>query len=130
MPAILTGHNSSRKSNAMLILDENGACVWPDDLRPIEDQQEVKEPFTAWWARHSQALAHLEPRIAEQWVYRHWGQSPYDFLPIEGLQWRLETWPTQQILGSIFTRSEINAEWDYDVFNCHEAHGGIQHPGR
>jgi hypothetical protein len=28
--------------------------------------------------------------IAEQWIYKHWGESPYRHLPLEQLRWCLE----------------------------------------
>jgi hypothetical protein len=49
--------------------------------------------------------------IAEQWIYKHWGESPYRHLPLEQLRWCLEEWDTLKILEKVYVRR------DYSKFN-------------
>jgi hypothetical protein len=50
---------------------------WPDAWTPINDGTFDQEPFAEWWPRVSRDLEHLDPRVAEQWVHRHWTRSAY-----------------------------------------------------
>jgi hypothetical protein len=65
--------------------------------------------------------------IAEQWVYKHWTQSPYRNLPLEHLVWRQESWKTRRILNEVLVRpqvGELQPSFDYDQF-----HGKHFEPG-
>lgn len=103
----------------MLDLRQRRECVWDDELRPIGEGEIEKEPFAAWWARHGSTLGHLEPRIAEQWVYRHWSNSYMSFLDLTPLQWRLESWTGDQILAQAHMEfgGPFDANHDDEVFN-------------
>src|SRR5918998_1728131 len=85
------------------------ARVWDAALEPIMEGTHAKEPFEAWWARNSARLANLHPLVAEQWVYRHWEQSPFCHLPLKRLSCRLESWPTRRILQEVGWSRE---DWD------------------
>ncbi|MFP2930689.1 hypothetical protein ACLESO_36925 [Pyxidicoccus sp. 3LG] len=69
--------------------------VWPEDLNP------AGEEFESWWFRNRDRLAHLDRRLVEQWVYRHWDSTHFKFIPLETLRWSLETWPTERVLSTI-----------------------------
>jgi hypothetical protein len=66
--------------------------VWPIELRPIGEETAHKEPFRDWWQRHSYRLSHLPPDLAEQWIHRHWLNSPFAFLPLDDLLCERRTW--------------------------------------
>ena len=59
----------------MLELRNRNEVVWPEALRPIQDDQDNKEPLSDWQARHADALSHLHPLVQEQWIYRHFQES-------------------------------------------------------
>ncbi|WNG16814.1 hypothetical protein [Cystobacter fuscus] len=69
--------------------------TWPNDLDPNGEE------FELWWTRNGDKLAQLHPRIVEQWVHRHWDHSPFRFIPLETLEWRLEAWPTERVLSAV-----------------------------
>jgi hypothetical protein len=99
--------------------------VWPGELQPIRPNEYEKEPFQSWWHRCKDKLGHLPHKVCEQWVYRHWEETGYGFLPLENLSCRLEQWETGRILASIGIWDEglitdeghkyCSASWDYDV---------------
>jgi len=105
-----------------MIFDTSGhsASVWDQSLEPVGNGTAQKEPFTTWWRRNGSKLAHLNPMIAEQLIYRHWTASPYKNLPIEQLFWRQEAWETDRILNEVFRRwpsEPLQPEFDYEVFH-------------
>jgi hypothetical protein len=92
--------------------------AWDPALEPIGNDSYEKEPFAAWWARNGARLAHLHPLVAEQWVYRHWRHSPYCYLPLDQLAWRLERWTTRNILDRVNwgdADADADPEFNYGV---------------
>jgi hypothetical protein len=75
--------------------------AWDEALSPHGHDSAHKETYADWWARTSLSLAHLEPRIAEQWIYRHFQNSPFCHLPLDRLAWRLEMWPGETLVDRI-----------------------------
>lgn len=69
--------------------------AWSAALKPIGYGDHWPEDFRPWWAWHREQLSNLHPQIAEQWVYRHWANSPFKFLPLNRLTWRQEQWNTE-----------------------------------
>ncbi len=94
-------------------------CVWDAAMRPIGEGEHHKETFEAWWGRWRERLSHLDPRIAEQWVYRHWCHSYMAFLNLDDITWRLEIWPGEAILGRVWMEfgGPMDAAHDYAAFN-------------
>ena len=93
--------------------------LWPEQLAPVGVGTKEKEPFESWWQRNKARLAHLHPKIAEQWIYRHWKNSPFIALDPAGLTWRLETWEAAKILETVFMAYgplELDPERDYRTF--------------
>ncbi len=107
----------------MLELRNRGEEVWPEDLRPIQDDQDNKEPLINWQARHAEALSHLHPLIQEQWIYRHFRESRFRFIDLAPLVWRMETWSTPDYLAQVHMEfgGPPDPEWDYRSF--HEGGG-------
>ena len=79
-------------------------CAWSPCLRPVGVGTFEKEKFDTWWERTKHLIGHLHPLIAEQWIYRHWTQSPYCYVPLQNLGWQQEKWNTQAIYKDIFVR--------------------------
>ena len=64
-------------------------CAWDSALKPIGEFWN-REAFDLWRDRCQVQVGHLHRMIAEQWIYKHWGESPYRHLPLEQLRWCLE----------------------------------------
>lgn len=99
--------------------------AWPDELQPFRPNEYDKEPFQSWWNRCHTRLVHLPQAVCEQWIYRHWEETGYSFLPLEYLSCQLDQWETDRILASIGIWDEglitdeghkyCSAAWDYEV---------------
>jgi hypothetical protein len=105
-----------------VIIDADGyaECAWQDALRPIGEGTWDHESFESWWSRVGDQLSNLHPKIAEQWVHRHWRYSPYNYLPLERLKWRQEEWGIDAIRSDVFVRPAFgfdNPEHDFKHFN-------------
>lgn len=109
----------------MLDLRVRREPVWDPALRPEGEGDLEKEAFAVWWERNHDRLAHLEPRIAEQWIYRHWTHSYTAFVPLADLTWRLEKWSGDQVLehAHMVFGGPFDADHDYKVFNGHKGFG-------
>lgn len=112
----------------MLDLAElEGTGEWPAELSPKDEE------FEAWWARHQLRLGHLHPRLVEQWVHRHWDYTPFRFIPLDTLTWRLETWSTERVLSSValLGAGPLDPEHDGECFafaeGGHPTATGFQH---
>jgi hypothetical protein len=103
----------------VLDLRRRDECAWDIDMRPIGEGEINKESFTEWWRRFGPRLAHLDPRIAEQWIHRHWANSYMAFLNLELLTWRVEVWPSERILSEVHMEfgGPMDADHDYIAFN-------------
>jgi hypothetical protein len=62
------------------------------------------EAFSSWWARVRQSLPNVPEDVAQQWIHRHWGQSPYEWLPLRSLVFSEETWPLNRMLDTVAGR--------------------------
>jgi len=101
--------------------------VWPEELRPKLITNDEKESFTDWWLRNEDKLPNLNREICEQWLYRHWDETEYAFLPLEKLFWKLESWTTNKFISAVGIWDEAvicenghkycQAEYDYEIFN-------------
>jgi|SRR5712671_585036 len=93
--------------------DEDG---WDAALKPIGERTPHKETFESWWKRCKHHVPNLHPMIAEQWIYRHWGETHYGYLPLRQLTWRLEIWSSADIFDRIYVRpnfGELHPENDF-----------------
>lgn len=94
--------------------------VWPNKLAP-RGSGFHREPFDAWWQRVSRLIPNIHPQVAEQWVHRHWQESPYGGIPLDDLATTLQRWTTIQILNAVHIHGwELNAVHDMGLFS--EAH--------
>lgn len=102
----------------MLNLADVGPRTWSVKLQPIVGSSGYKEPFSAWWSRHQEELGHLHPKLMEQWIYRHWDDTEFAFIPLDTLSWELREMEGDEILRDV--RREITTrlepEFDYAQF--------------
>ena len=109
----------------MLDLRKFGDPVWPKELMPIGIDGLTKESYEDWRTLVGDEIHHLHPEISEQWIYRHWTQSPLSFLAIPDLEWREEIWTPDQFLAEVRTwrgNEPLNPEFDYGVFHQFGTH--------
>ena len=59
-----------------------------------------REPFTVWYPRVKAHLSNVPADVAEHWIHRHWGQSPFDYLPLEAMHFTEMQW-TQEELAEV-----------------------------
>ncbi|MBN8227996.1 hypothetical protein JYK02_10800 [Corallococcus macrosporus] len=97
------------------MIDLESGNKWDKRLRPIGETSWEKEPFSAWWSRHSTEFAHLDPQALEQWVHRHWHYSPFCRLPLHRLRSKKELWSTERILSDVFNDNSREPEHDFKV---------------
>ena len=100
--------------------DREYECAWSPCLRPVGVGTFEKEKFDTWWERTKHLIGHLHPLIAEQWIYRHWTQSPYCYVPLQNLGWQQEKWNTEAIYKDIFVRPSFGPnrpESDFKAFS-------------
>lgn len=109
----------------MLDLRKRHECAWDEALRPRGEGELEKEDFASWWDRNGEQLSHLDPRIAEQWVYRHWAHSYTSFVGLADLTWRLEAWSGDEVLERAHMEfgGPFSADHDYKVFNGAQGFG-------
>ena len=99
--------------------DREYECAWSPQLRPSGEGTFDKETFDQWWRKAKPFIPHLHPQIAEQWIYKHWTNSPYCYLPLQNLDWRCEKWKTDAIFRDIFVRPSFGPnqpESDFKFF--------------
>jgi hypothetical protein len=94
------------------------ARVWPDVLRPVNDDSFDKEPFGTWLDRNRANLPDLPEPVLEQWVYRHFRHSPFQ-LPLDRLSGRLERWDTAHVLAAVKTADDWHPDFDLEQLSRH-----------
>ena len=102
--------------------------TWPSALKPRGGNPPDKETFGNWWSRNNKRLSNLHPQIAEQWIYKHWGYTPYGAIPLDRLVWRIEEWTTEYFLewvDLIFSSPHGSCEFDYSVFHAKRFEPGL-----
>ncbi len=102
----------------MLELRNRNELLWPERLRPRQDDQDNKEPLADWRARHEEELSHLHPFVVEQWIYRHFRETRFGFIDLAPLVWREETWSTADYLERVHLEfgGPLDPDWDYEQF--------------
>ena len=106
----------------MLDICYNKLPNWPEHLKPIGEGTFDKEVFEIWWGRHKESFQHLDSRILEQWVHRHWHCSPYSFVPLATLKSTLISMSPSEIIKATFNRCDEYKNPDYDYSAFHGAH--------
>lgn len=103
----------------MLKVDRSEQKLWTNRLKPSGQGSHDKEHFSEWWLRNSSSLLNLHPLICEQWIYRHWHYSPWAFLPLRKLSWKLSELGTDEIIDNVYRvfATTLHPEYDFRVFN-------------
>lgn len=98
-------------------LDHLPDMRWSDDLRPVGEATSNKEAFAHWWQRNRD-LHHLPEDLCEQWIYRHWVNSPFSFIPLDTLHWQRAAWSDERVLSSIYRAwgGELQPQFDHNAF--------------
>ena len=102
----------------MFQIDQRGDCCWPKELKPIGEGSFDKESFSDWWKRKRSRLPNLPADLCEQWIHRHWTNSPFTFLPLDSLAVKRQRWEGEFLLKSVYRAfgGELAVEFDYDTF--------------
>lgn len=92
--------------------------VWPRNIAPRIGINELeKEPFPDWYARVRHLIPHVPSNVAEHWIHRHWGHSPYEFLPLAQLRFEQQTWTLKQLADI-----EFGWRWTFDLARLDRPH--------
>lgn len=96
--------------------------VWPPELEKLENEQDPWHPetFGAWRVRTKHLTGELPAEVCEQWMYRHFGQSPMQFLDLRRLSCDEVTWSPEQFLaqvGTIYGNEPMDPVHDLAVFS-------------
>ena len=77
---------------------------YPEELAPdFEEGGAVSTPFEEWWRRALTYYGHVPEIVAKEWLHRHWGHSPYSWIPSHRYAFELAEWPSEK-LAEIRTR--------------------------
>ncbi len=76
---------------------------WPNHWKPRDAGTFDQEAFETWWPRVAQDLGHLDSRICEQWIHRHWSHSPYYGMDVRGMSSALRRMSTHSLLREVGT---------------------------
>jgi hypothetical protein len=88
--------------------------MWPAKIAPKVGASDFdKESFVDWYRRIKPLIPHVPENVAEHWLHRHWGYSPYESLPLARLRFSLQTWPLER-----FHRVEYGSTWKISPNNC------------
>ena len=82
---------------------------YPEELTPELGVDDAKTPFEEWWPTVRASFPNVPENVAEQWLHRHWGYSPYRWLPSRSYTFRLVEWECSRL-------AEIQSgtsDWDF-----------------
>lgn len=84
---------------------------YPKKFAPeFDDGGGVATPFQEWWSSVARAFPNVPGEVAEQWLHRHWGHSPYRYLPSSRYAFEKQAFAPAQI-------AEIQSrfvDWSYE----------------
>lgn len=102
--------------------------VWPNRLQPIGYGGHEVESFDDWWTRHQAELSHLPSQLCEQWIYKHWSQTSFDFLPIETLVCEEIEMTASDILRQVHRELAVELDPEHDLRVLGRERMGPIHP--
>lgn len=105
------------------MLTLTGRRPWPRRLRPVGESAFEREPSSTWYGRNQGGLEHLDPRVLEQWVYRHWTLSPYAGLPLETLTSTVESWRGSTLLAAVGSIDDVGVTAHGDALGGSDGEG-------
>lgn len=72
---------------------------YPKHLAPqLNKGGGVETPFDEWWPRVRQSFSNVPDDVAEQWLHRHWGSSPFGWLISTRYRFENGTLSSEQLL--------------------------------
>lgn len=77
--------------------EEGRVDNYPDELAPYSDGGGWPEPFSRWWERVHGHYPSVPKNLARQWLWRHWGNSSWRWLPSEGARFSLVLWGPRDV---------------------------------
>jgi len=84
-----------------------------------------RELFAEWYPRVKEQLANVPADVAEHWLHRHWGHSPFYFLPLETMRFSQVQWSRRELDEVRFTERWGNTpNWHDALVAAPEKHGG------
>jgi hypothetical protein len=80
---------------------------YPKKLSPAFDEVD-SVAFSKWWERVHTSYPSVPVDVAQQWLHRHWGLSPFGFLTSSRYSFSRDHWPSTQLSD---VKSRANG-WD------------------
>lgn len=78
---------------------------YPEELSPdFENGRPPSHRFDRWWERVQSAFPTVPMDAAKYWLYEHWGQSPYGWLPSRQYDFVERDWPLERL-------KEVRSTW-------------------
>lgn len=86
---------------------------YPKHLAPdFDDGGAVATPFDKWWERVETCFPNVPREAAKEWLHRHWGHSPYSWIPSFEYRFILEEIKSSKL-------REIRTSWsDFSYCNA------------
>lgn len=71
---------------------------FPAHLSPIIDEpSKAKTSFNEWWPKVKSSFPTVPDIIAKDWLYRHWGTSPFGWIPSRSYRFTMEKLPADEL---------------------------------
>ena len=72
---------------------------YPEHLAPELDKNSRNPitPFDDWWPEVRTEFSNIPEEIAREWLYRHWGMSPYSWISSSSYEFDIEKYPSSQL---------------------------------
>jgi hypothetical protein len=84
---------------------------YPEDLRPKQSAPFQKETFSSWWDRARPRVPAVPRNVARQWIWRHWGESEFYWLPSHGAHFQIEVWEPSAVVAVQVCARDDYVEW-------------------
>lgn len=84
---------------------------YPQHLAPeFEKNGAVKTPFEEWWPRVKRHFPKVPDEVAQEWLHRHWGQSPFRWVQSNIYTFGLEKMPSSCLTSIRSSWSEFKKD--------------------
>lgn len=71
---------------------------YPNNLAPaFEEGGGVATPFDEWWPKVKSEFPNVPEIIAKEWLHRHWGCSPFSWIPSNSYNFTLEKFSSDKL---------------------------------
>ena len=101
---------------------------YPEHLAPElnENSRNPITPFEEWWPRVKHGFPNVPREVAKEWLYRHWGYSPFSWIESKSYNFLLDTIPTSNLKNILNKECNFNENparaIDYGRSYCNEPH--------